>query len=535
MKLKTEIQIVLVFLCFVQVFSSCTNSSDSIDDNKSAKVISTAKADYFRAVDYDKGGKKRLAEHYYKRAFEKYGKARSRNWPDYSETGYRWAFLRFERGDTDGALSVVSDLLAQAKNNEAFPKRIKAALLMLMADSQMQLQQKDEARKTYEMAYEAQQADNDYETDLPWASMSVSCTLYNSGDIEGAQEWLDRCTKEFAHFEQHGDSLLVEEWKGHIALTRALYLQATGRKAEAAAIFASVPRSRIFEPHGYYEAAEYLMAAGRYDEAIYWYKQLDSTYVAADGTQLTFTNIASHLSPKYLAYRKAGRKEEALIMADSVNAVIDSALVWQKKNNADELVIIYETHEKELALEESIAETRIHRILLTSAILIILLIGYLLWRSYNNYKVLTAKNHRLVEEIELREHEEQQAIEQLKSEPEEFLTTQQQLFRRICNLMESPEHIFTNTDLDRNRLAQLIGTNDHYITDAISACTNGKSVNGFINEYRLRHAAHLLATTTDSVALVAELSGFARSSFFRIFSEAYGMSPSDYRKVAKKQ
>ena len=50
----------------------------------------------------------------------------------------------------------------------------------------------------------------------------------------------------------------------------------------------------------------------------------------------------------------------------------------------------------------------------------------------------------------------------------------------------------------------------------------------------MRHAAHLLATTTDAVAVIAELSGFSRSSFFRIFSDAYGMSPSDYRKVARK-
>lgn len=46
--------------------------------------------------------------------------------------------------------------------------------------------------------------------------------------------------------------------------------------------------------------------------------------------------------------------------------------------------------------------------------------------------------------------------------------------------------------------------------------------------------ARLLATTKDSVALIAELSGFSRSSFFRVFSDAYGMSPSDYRKAAKK-
>ena len=148
--------------------------------------------------------------------------------------------------------------------------------------------------------------------------------------------------------------------------------------------------------------------------------------------------------------------------------------------------------------------------------------------------MLLEKNRRLLTEIEQREREEQQAIVQLKAEPQENLSANQQLFCRICDLMESSDHIYTDSTLDRSRLAQLLGTNEHYVTDAISTCSDGKSVNGFLNEYRLRHATHLLATTNDSVALIAELSGFSRSSFFRIFSDAYGMSPSDYRKVAIK-
>ena len=148
--------------------------------------------------------------------------------------------------------------------------------------------------------------------------------------------------------------------------------------------------------------------------------------------------------------------------------------------------------------------------------------------------MLHEKNRRLLQDIEQREQEQQQAIEHLKAEPEEQLTTEQQLFRRICDLMDSPERIYTDTGLDRLRLAQLVGTNEHYVSDAINACTNGKSVTGFVNEYRLRYAAHLLATTTDSVSLIAELAGFARTSFFRIFSDAYGMSPSEYRSVVGK-
>ena len=504
-----------------------------IDSMEQVKLVSPAKADHMRGLGYDAGWKMRIAEHYYKKAYEKYAFNPSQDWDSYTDAGYRWACLRFGRGDTEGALNVITGLLPQAKENKAFPKRVEVALLMLMADCQIQLHHNAEARRNWQKAYEIQQSNRDNQAaDLLWISLSISASLFNMGDVEGAQKWLERAEQEFPQYEQQGDSLIIEEWKGHLALKRARYQQATGRVAEAAATYAAVPRSCIMEPHGYMEAAEYLMDAGRYDEAAYWYEQMDHSYVATDGAQMTFENIASRLSPRYSAYRKAGRNGDAIVIADSISAAIDSALVWQKKNDASELAIIYQTHEKELALEESEAKTTVYRILAVTTFLVCGFIVYLFWRAVKYNKVLSEKNRRLVVEKEQREREEQQVVEQLKSEPEEQLTPNQQLFRRICELMDSPEHIYTDTDLDRLRLAQLLGTNEHYITDAISACANGKSVSGFLNDYRLRYASHLLATTNNSVALIAELSGFSRSSFFRIFSDAYGMSPTEYRRVA---
>ena len=510
-----------------------------LDSMETEKVISTSKADYLRGLNYDQGWQMKIAEHLYKKAYEGYASDPSQDWYIYTDAGYRWACLRFGRGDTEGALSVITDLLHQAEGNEAFPKQVEAALMMLMAEAQLQLHQYDEAKLTGQKVYEAIQQNADHESrkgwEMTWACMNISDIYHTTGDIEGAMAWLDRCAQGLALAEQEQvDSLVIEEWKGHVALVRALYLQELGHAAEAATTFAAVPRSRLMEPKGYKEAAEYLMTAGRYNEAAYWYEQLDSTYLATDGAKMTFDNIATRLSPRYSAYRKAGRNTDAQVLADSINAAIDSALVWQKQNDAAELAVIYQTHEKELALNEAKSETRVHRVLLIAALLVILLIGYLFWRARKYNKVLLEKNRRLLADIEQREQEEQQAIEQLKAASEENLTANQQLFRRICDLMDGPDHIYTDTDLDRNRLAQLLGTNEHYVTDAISTCTDGKSVNGFLNEYRLRHAARLLATTTDAVTVIAELSGFSRSSFFRVFSDAYGMSPSEYRKVASR-
>lgn len=186
--------------------------------------------------------------------------------------------------------------------------------------------------------------------------------------------------------------------------------------------------------------------------------------------------------------------------ADAAQQRYDEAYHAKDMNCA--LAVIYQTHEKELELNDAKSETRIHRVLLVAALLLILLIGYLFWRTHQYNKTLLEKNRRLVAEIEQREREEQQAIEQLKAEPEASLTAEQQLFRRICDLMDGPDHIYTDTDLDRNRLAQLLGTNEHYVTDAITTCTNGKNLSGFLNEYRLRYAARLLGTTKEPVALI---------------------------------
>ena len=510
-----------------------------IDSMETEKIVCTPKADHLRGLVYDQGWQMRIAEQFYRKSYQGYVSDPSQDWHTYTDAGYRWAYLRFRRGDTEGAMDIIAKLLPLAKENKAFPKHTESALLMLMAEIQLQLHQFHEAQLTAQKAYEAKQEDTQDKSrtgwGMAWVCMNISTIYHTSGDLEGALAWLDRSAQGLELAEQeHDDSLLIEEWKGHMALQRALLLQESGHAAEAQATYAAIPRSRLMEPNAYREAAEYLMAAGRYTEAAYWYEQLDSTYLATDGAKMTFDNIADRLSPRYTAYRKAGRNADALVLADSVSVAIDSALVWQKQNDAAELAVIYQTHEKELALNDAKSETRIHRVLLAAAILVILLIGYFLVRVRIFNKELLEKNRRLLTEIELREQEEQQTIVQLKTEPQENLTANQQLFCRICDLMESPDHIYTDADLDRNRLAQLLGTNERYITDAIRHCTNGKSITAFLNEYRVRHAAHLLATTTDAVTVIAELSGFSRSSFFRIFSDAYGMSPSDYRKVARK-
>ena len=316
----------------------------------------------------------------------------------------------------------------------------------------------------------------------------------------------------------------------NITINQAMIYAANGQFDKAEALYQKHRQSENLKVYDLGAEARYLSMLGSYDEAVRLFLQADSLYLAQGGS-ITTEYIKYYMMNQYETLQKAGRKDEAQALSDRMRQLADSIHIQERKIDVKQQE---EIRQKELEIANRRQSLIMHRIILVAAILICLLIVYFLWRFHQRNKALLEKNRRLLAEMEQREQEQQQSIEQLKAEPQENLTSEQQLFRRICDLMETSDHIYTEADLDRSRLAQLLGTNEHYVSDAISTCTNGKSVNIFLNEYRLRYATRLLATTKDSISLIAELSGFSRSSFFRIFSDAYGMSPSDYRKAARK-
>lgn len=99
---------------------------------------------------------------------------------------------------------------------------------------------------------------------------------------------------------------------------------------------------------------------------------------------------------------------------------------------------------------------------------------------------------------------------------------------RARSLLES-EKLYLETDLTVERLAKRL----HLPTRSLSAAINqqeGINVSQYVNAFRLRHAAQLLAETSLSVTKLVEQSGFlTRSNFYREFQRAYGCSPAAYR------
>ena len=99
------------------------------------------------------------------------------------------------------------------------------------------------------------------------------------------------------------------------------------------------------------------------------------------------------------------------------------------------------------------------------------------------------------------------------------------------------KHLYRDQKMKRDDVATILNTNRTYLADAVKKCTNGMTFAEFTNRYRLRYAANLLTTNDElNINEVGDKSGFnSRSTYNRLFLNYYGMSPSEFRAIAKEK
>ena len=516
-----------------------------IDSAERVGLFTAANANVIRANVYARTGQRRLAIYFGEQILHD-PELKSEGRPYYSALLQLNGLLEDE-GEYGKALRLADEIIADVENdlkqggetsdpNYQVALRMKSHSLIFKGECENNLGHPDEAEPFYlegiDLMMEGMTAPNGF-----W---EIDALFY--GILEATDFYLERGMPEKAlPLIAKGDTAVVRLNRcpdapdyvriirtNNITISQAMVYAANDQSDKAEALYQKHRQSEGLTEIDIAADARYMAMTGRYDEAIRLFRQADSIYLAKNNT-VTTAYIKFFLMRQYDALQKAGRKDETLALSNRIRHLTDSIYVQERRTDVEQ---IQEIQQKEAEIASRRQSLAIHRIIIIAAIIIILLVGFLLVRAYIYNKALEAKNRSLYQEIQQREKARADEHEALQAQPAETLSQNQQLYLKLCQLMSNPD-LFTDPDTNQDTLASLAGTNRTYIYDALHECA-GVTPADFINGYRLRYAAGLLSSTNDSIALIAELCGLSRRTFYRLFDEAYAMSPSEYRKVAKK-
>lgn len=178
---------------------------------------------------------------------------------------------------------------------------------------------------------------------------------------------------------------------------------------------------------------------------------------------------------------------------------------------------------------------------LGGCVLLTLLLGVAFY--YN--RVVTRKNidlykrikehDRLEEELAQQRALAEQAQESAEETPAALAgdRRQRELVDRLHDYLLRDRNLLQD-DLNRDELTSALGTNRNTLTNAVRAVT-GKTPMEYIRTIRIEQARHLLDRHPElTVEAVAYDCGFnASNTFYRLFRKQYGISPTEYRKIAR--
>ena len=312
-----------------------------------------------------------------------------------------------------------------------------------------------------------------------------------------------------------------------------------------------------------------------YDDAVPYFRRAISIFNAMPTPQNQWNGLYQKvytLLNTELVMQNAGKYDEALRILPDLNRSFrllaecpDTASMKAGANStfgfmprsAFKLAKSSETTILELQQQQQETELRTMRIALIMGGVIVLLLIFIVFRIVRYNRIITRKNASAVDTInrllqyrkalmeERSQHEQSKETEdETNSDTEESTvedTTKQEvdvdheLFDRIANIIMARK-LFLQPKLTREDIINEVYVPHNKFAQLFTRYA-GMSFTKFINDLRLEYAAQLLRDRPDyTIEAIGEECGMPiAQTFYRNFSDKFGVTPSDFRTLSQKK
>ena len=455
-----------------------TRNYDSIlslaDLHQQEGTLSSIEACYWRGYAYSRLRKIRMAEIEWKKAFA-HTIETDEDLVFYAQSANRLAGLLYLKAEYGQVIKVALPAIQLLKEKDYTTNNDYFNLLTFMGCCELKLDHASGAAHNFSQVLKGYQliTQTNHHIDSYTSSIVGLVTIVDAyiqtGHYSEALEWIDHLDSMLQECRQLPGvrELYVDKQWARICLYRASALEGLGKKAEAAKAYQAALKTQYAKTgDGKVEASSYLMTAHRWNEAADNLQVLAAQLATYD-FRMTQETIHTYLLPKYFANVKANRLDSAIAVGTWICQALDSAIVWQKHDDAAELATIYETQQKENELMEQRSNLSDMRLLTVYITLVLVILGFGLFIFFRHRAaVRLEKAYYDLERANMRAEESSRMKSDFIQQISHEIRTPLNILSGYTQLLAMPDMTYDKATLDN--IKEQITENTDRITNLVN-------------------------------------------------------------------